>query len=358
MKKAALYDPYLDVLGGGEKFILSILKVLDDQRFDIEIFWDKDLTKEIRNRFNLSFRSLLFRPNLFKRDVSFIKKTSSLLQYDYFFYVTDGSYFFSPARRNFILCMVPDSRLYSMALLNRLKTANTSFISVSNFTKIHLQKCGVTSELLYPYIDSVFYEGGLSNKKEKIVLSVGRFFGGLHMKNHEVVISHFKKLSEAGTLQDYKLVLVGGLKKEDEVYFKNLAGLVKDRTDIVLKPNIAFKELSCLYKKTEFFWHFTGYGIDETKEPEKTEHLGITPLEAMASGCIVFCYRAGGPKELIEDGKTGFLFENQSELFKKMFSVINNKHAQEKIQKTARAFISENFSYDVFEKNVKKVLQI
>ncbi len=37
-KKAALYDPFLDVMGGGEKHILSILKVLEEKGFEIHIF--------------------------------------------------------------------------------------------------------------------------------------------------------------------------------------------------------------------------------------------------------------------------------------------------------------------------------
>jgi hypothetical protein len=43
-KKAALYDPYLDVMGGGEKHILSILQVLEHEGYEANVFWDHDLT--------------------------------------------------------------------------------------------------------------------------------------------------------------------------------------------------------------------------------------------------------------------------------------------------------------------------
>ena len=54
-KKAALYNPDLDILGGGEKHILSILRVLEDEGYEINIFWDKDLTNEIKTNFKLEF---------------------------------------------------------------------------------------------------------------------------------------------------------------------------------------------------------------------------------------------------------------------------------------------------------------
>ena len=46
IKRVALYDPYLDTLGGGEKHILSILEVFAEQGYEVNIFWDKNLTKE------------------------------------------------------------------------------------------------------------------------------------------------------------------------------------------------------------------------------------------------------------------------------------------------------------------------
>ena len=43
IKRVALYNPYLDTLGGGEKHILSILDVFAEQGYEINIFWDKNL---------------------------------------------------------------------------------------------------------------------------------------------------------------------------------------------------------------------------------------------------------------------------------------------------------------------------
>ena len=354
--KAALYDPYLDVLGGGEKHILSILKVLDEAGYEIDIFWDQDLTKGIKNRFNLSFQSLSFRPNVFKKNVSIITRTFSLMKFDYFFYVTDGSYFISPARKNFIFCMVPYKPLYDMNYLNKLKTANATFLSNSEFTQKHLLSWGINSKILYPYIDAAFFENQVPLKKEKIVLSIGRFFGGLHVKNHKVMISYFKKLSESGVLNGYKLILAGGLKDEDRAYFNTLLTLTENDSNILLKPNVTFDELLELYKKAEIYWHFTGFDVNEKENPEKTEHLGITPLEAMASSCLCFCYKAGGIKELVKDGENGFTFTTETELGKKISRILTDEKLKKEIQTKSRGFVMENFEYETFLGKARAIL--
>lgn len=102
----------------------------------------------------------------------------------------------------------------------------------------------------------------------------------------------------------------------------------------------------------------TGYGIDETKHPEMVEHLGITPLEAMASGCLTFCYNAGGPKEIIKDGQNGFLYNDNDELIKKLSRILNNQVMQYKIRSEAKKFIEANFTYEIFKKRVLDVLNL
>ena len=107
---------------------------------------------------------------------------------------------------------------------------------------------------------------------------------------------------------------------------------------------------------SEYFWHFTGLGTDEKINPEKVEHLGITPLEAMASGCLTFCYKAGGPKELIKDNDNGFLFSNVDDLVNKMIKVNSNETIQKKVIAREFQFVQENFSYEVFKRNVLRLI--
>ena len=358
IKKVALYNPYLDVLGGGEKHILSIIKVFEDFGFTPYIFWDRNLKKNIENRLGLNFKNLFFLPNVFKKKskLSIFKVLSTLKNFDYFFYVTDGSYFLSLAKKNFIFAMVPDKNLYQLNLINRLKLLNWQFITNSFFTSQWLKKWGINSYVITPYIDERLFKFK-NQKKEKIILSVGRFFSHLHSKKQDIIIKTFKKMKQKNFLfKNFKLILAGGLKEEDKGYFNYLQKIAANNQSIIFKPNISQKELYRLYQKATFFWHFTGYGVDEEKYPQNVEHLGITPLEAMAAGCLTFCYNAGGPRTLIKDGLNGFLFNSEKELIRKMENIIFDKRMQKNIKKNAYDFVFKNFSYEVFKEKVKKLI--
>ncbi len=356
---AALYDPYLDTLGGGEKHILSILKVLDDEGYEICIFWNKNLQSEIQQRFGLQYVNRLnFLPNIFTTSKPPINTWLTLRNFDFFLYVTNGSYFFSSAKRNFIFCMVPQRNLYQMNIINKLKTLNYKFITNSNFTQKWLNMWGITSHVIYPYVNSELIDIKVQNlKKEKIILTIGRFFGHLHSKKQSILISLFKQIKQTyPQFKNFKLIIAGGLKEEDKQYLSKLSSLVNDRLDIALETNFGYNRLIDLYRKSLFYVHFTGYGTDENVHPDQVEHLGIAPIEAMAGGCVVFCYNAGGPKEIIANGQNGFLFSNEKELVSNMLVVLDNQNLQKQIQLQAQKFVKDRFSYGVFKKRVKEVL--
>jgi len=353
-KTVALYSPYLDILGGGEKHILSILQVLEKEDYEINIFWDKNLQKEIENQFSLYFiNKIKWLPNIFKTN-SVIDKVSALRKFDMFFYVTDGSYFLSTAKKNYIFCMVPQKSLYQMSLINRLKTKNCSFICNSKYTQSWLTKWGIKTQVIYPYISDEFVNLDINHlQKENIILSVGRFFGHLHSKKQSEIINTFNKLKQDNpSYKDFKLILAGGLMQEDKLYFESLKKLVVNNPNIILLPNLPFPKLLDLYKKAKYFWHFAGYGVDENTTPELVEHLGITPLEAMAAGCLTYCYNAGGAKEIIQNNKNGFLFNNIDDLLGKM---IDYEKANNIVQ-YAHSYVKDNFGFKVFEKTVKEII--
>ena len=224
MKKVGIYDPFLDTLGGGEKYILSILQVLTENRYDVDIFWDKNISQEIKRRFQFDFiDSINFIPNIFKK-YSPIKKFITLKKYDCFFYMTDGSYFFSGAKNNYIYAMIPDRKLYDLKLSNRLKLQNYEFITHSDFTQKWLKKFKIDSKVIMPYLDKRLINQEIDlNKKEKTILSVGRFFSHLHSKRQDLMIKYFKELKkQSKEFSDYKLIFAGGLIDEDKKYFDGL----------------------------------------------------------------------------------------------------------------------------------------
>lgn len=357
-KKVALYNPFLDVMGGGEKHILSILKVIQDNGYEAFIFWDDDLSESFEQKLNLHFsEKIQFLPNIFPQ-ASIIDKAKRLNDFDIFLYVTNGSYFYSSAKKNIIFAMVPDKKLYDTSIITRLKLLNSQFISNSHYTQKWLQRWGTKSDVIYPYIDEEYIKIDVTAlKKEKIILSAGRFFKHLHSKRQDIMVETFKKLKkELPKLKDYKLVLAGSVKEEDKEYFEMVKTMVHDDKSILLKPNISHKQLSELYKSSQIYWHFAGYDVDENKNPDAVEHLGITPLEAMANGCIVLAYNAGGLKETVKDGKTGYLFSDINELKEKLSTVLSNKKDNKALISQAQQFVKDTFSYDVFKQRVNEVI--
>ncbi len=355
IKKAALYDPYLDILGGGEKHILSILKVLEDEGYEVAVFWDNDLRGEIKERFNLQFKTLHFQSNIFDQS-SPIKKIKKLCNFDILLYVTDGSYFFSSAKKTIVFSMVPDKKLYHMNLVNKLKTINSTFISNSHYTQTWLQKWGIQSRAIYPFVNDVFFEKKITHSKEPIILSVGRFFGHLHSKQHTEIINAFNLFSAIHP--EFKLVLIGGLKEEDKAYFQSLKQKIvqEKNNNIIFIPNASFTTLLEYYRRSTVLWHFAGFNVNEKLHPEQVEHLGMTPVEAMACKTIPFAVNKGGPKEIIQDGKNGFLFETVTELIEKTRMLISNKNLINKMQLCAISYAKTNFSYEIFGKKVKEIL--
>lgn len=354
-KTAALYNPYLDTLGGGERYSLSILKVLEDEGYDVIVFWDKNISLQLKKRFNFKFRNLKFLKNIFTTKTNFIEKQKILAGLDILIYLTDGSYFISTATSNFVYAMVPKKELFSQDLKNKLILLNWQFITHSKFTQKFLSQWKINSEVLYPYLDENFVNSKLESK-EKIILTVGRFFTHLHAKKHDKIIKLFKK--NKGKFPEFKLILAGGLKKEDQQYFDYLKKIARGDRSIEFKTNISFDELLALYRKSMIYWHFAGFGIDENKNPELVEHFGLTPLEAMASGCIVFIYNAGGPRELIQNGKNGFLFDSEKDLINKTLRVMQDETLQKTIRIAARRFVKKDFGYNFFRDNVMKVLKL
>lgn len=241
-----------------------------------------------------------------------------------------------------------------MNLENKIKLMNWKFITHSEFTKNFLTKWGVQSTVLFPFLNNDLLYSKENVVRKKQILTVGRFFSHLHAKKHDEIIKTFRRNKKY--FPGFSLVLAGGLQDSDKEYFSHLQQLAAGDKDIIFKVNISYKELNTLYKESLIYLHFAGFGIDPNTNPELVEHFGITPLEAMAAGCVPFVYNAGGPAEIIQDGKTGFVFDSEQELVQKMKNLIADTTLQEKIRSDASKYVRSLFSYELFVKNVKKII--
>ena len=65
--KAAIYDPYLDTLGGGERYCLSVAEILVKHDYEVDIFWSgqQDILEKAKNRFALDLSKINLVPDIF-----------------------------------------------------------------------------------------------------------------------------------------------------------------------------------------------------------------------------------------------------------------------------------------------------
>ena len=89
--RIGVFDPYLDDLGGGEKYMVSIASYLS-QKHQVDIFWNNpaDLRKLVE-RFSLNVSKINLVNNIFSGQVSFPERVQKSRSYDVIILLSDGS---------------------------------------------------------------------------------------------------------------------------------------------------------------------------------------------------------------------------------------------------------------------------
>lgn len=349
MKQALIYDPYLDTLGGGERYTFSFVEFLLNQGWKVDVLWsNKNHQQELISRLNLKIQN-----------ATFINKPSSRLQlwqlskqYNACFWLSDGSIPFLLSGNNILHFQVPFHDLGGYSLLNQLKLKTINHVVCnSQFTQKFIDREYQThSQVIYPPVETAAFKPG---QKENYILSVGRFSQLLQSKRQDVLIKAFINLFNSG-LKNWRLVIAGATGIGGDEYFTKLQQLAKGYP-IELVNTPSFTTLQQLYARAKIFWYAAGYEIDETQEPEKVEHFGITTVEAMSAGCVPLVHAKGGPKEVIIDGQNGYLWKNLQNLsFYTQKLILNHKllntlsyHAQ---------LTSSNYSKEKFNQHFNKII--
>jgi glycosyltransferase involved in cell wall biosynthesis len=191
-------------------------------------------------------------------------------------------------------------------------------IANSSFTSDWIAKrWGLPSTILYSPIDMESFQFSYK-EKEKIILSVGRFFNGNNNKKQKEMALAFIKMTRDGIIPDcWRLILVGARHKDNLKhinYFEEIEEICKGHDKIEIRPDLAFLDLRDCYKRASIYWHASGWGEDESVHPENFEHFGITTCEAMASGCIPVVYDAAGQREIVYSEEVGYRYSDYQTL--------------------------------------------
>lgn len=356
--KVAIYSPYLDTFGGGERYVLTIAEVLSSEA-SVELLFDnhlyslgaESLKKDLGERFGLDLSKVSVCKAPIGRGTNPIERFLFFKKYDILFYLTDGSIFYPSSKKNILHIQSPLLGEPAKSLWGKLKLKGWDLIIYnSQFTKKYSQNnWPLSSKIIYPPVDTDKIKP--SNKK-KYILSVGRFFGYLKDKKHEVMIKVFKDLKNSKKIDGWSLHLVGAASKGDEFYLRKLRSLSKGFS-INFYPNLEYNALISLYGQSSIYWHASGY---QENDPTKMEHFGISTVEAMAAACVPVVVNQGGQTEIVENEKTGFLWDSLEDLEKFTTLLVNDQNLRSKLSQNA-VLASQKFSKKSFEGAILNLLK-
>ncbi len=336
--RIGIYDPYLDDLGGGEKYMMTVAAYLS-QTHEVTVFWDdKDDLGKLSERFLLDLGKVKIEKNIFSSKVSLLERLFKTRNYDAIFVLTDGSIPFIFSKKLFIHVQQPLLSASNISWKNKLKLSRvTSVFYNSKFTKSFNDKIfpNTKNTVIYPPVEIL----AKNLAKENIILHVGKFrvanVNSEDYKKQQIMADAFKAMVDKG-LKNWKLIIATSINDESDPRFRNMIDSGKNYPIkfLVNKNNI---ELWDIYSKAKIYWHASGFGEDLENHPEYAEHFGISTVEAMGAGAVPVVINAGGQKEIITDKNDGFLWNSLDELTEKTKLLINDKDLWEKMSEAARS---------------------
>ncbi|MGD0577291.1 MAG: glycosyltransferase [Bryobacteraceae bacterium] len=239
-----------------------------------------------------------------------------------------------PARRGIYMCMFPHrmrgrvetdprdgaaQRMYEigvnrlLGMTPRVLDSYQAITANSAFTAHWIERMwGRSADVVY----SSGVPMGPPGVKEKIILHVGRFTAprSLGYKHQHTLVEAFRRMTDLQA-QGWQLHCAGNA-LPDRHSAEALASLLEVAAGLPVHvhANAPFPVLRDLYRRASIYWHATGYGSSEELHPDRQEHFGLTVVEAMSAGAVPVVLRSGGPKETIQDGVTGYLWDSLDDL--------------------------------------------
>src|SRR3989344_233683 len=139
--KAAIYNPYLDTLGGGERYTVGVIQSFIAKGYKVYVEWqDKAIIEKLEKRFGVSLNGTSVVDNIERGD-----------GYDLCFWISDGSIPTLKARKNILHFQVPFHHTGGNNLLNKMKLFRVDkIVCNSQFTKKFIDReYGVESIVIY-----------------------------------------------------------------------------------------------------------------------------------------------------------------------------------------------------------------
>ena len=352
--RIGIYNRYWNTRGGGEKHSGAAAEALSaDHEVDLishEPFEPAQVARALN--LDLSRTRRVLWPNVPDGEATELTRP-----YDVFVNSTYGSCLPSRAQRSAYLVFFPQAVNHSwLARFSRRGPPSSGFlrtysvlIANSDYTRAWIKRRWKRAAVtLPPPVDVAFFRAPPDARKDRRVLSVGRFFEGSGNKKHREMIAAFRRLCDRGLLPPgWRLRLVGNVHRERPehvAYFDQVTSLAQGYPIDVL-PDLPIDELRAEYHAAAIYWHAAGWQEDDARNPERMEHFGISTCEAMSAGCVPVVIAKAGQLELVEDAINGFTFLDEGALIERTLQCMRLHEAGELVP-LARAAASSTARFD------------
>lgn len=242
-------------------------------------------------------------------------------------------------------------RLFSSAfstILNLLERANFSL-----------------SDMLIVYTESAVAFLNLGRYKQKLVTTGARYIDTnlfqikKELKKRKNLIGYIGRLEVGKGVMNFVEAVSRISKKQSNLkFFLGGHGPLRDRIEDELRSSNIAQEVEMVgwipHDKVADY-------LNELKLfvlPSYSEGLPTGVLEAMACGTPVLATPVGGVPDVIKDGETGFILEDNSPecIAENVIRALNHPNLEE-IVKKARNIIEERYNYDAAVERYKKILK-
>jgi len=400
VSKVAIYNPYFETKGGGEKVCLALAESLQrDLGCEVYLVSHKEVdVQDLSDYFKLDLSNIRVMtvdfdtfaqkvlahmpiPGRIRNIISDWKVSRAIKKGNFDMFINNcyQSNMPSPIKNSVYMCMFPQrlkGNAADISMVKRVYITIANFLSrlllhpgsaspidtyqriVANsaYTQSFITKLwGKDSMILYPICDNMAKpEAG----KEKLILHVGRFFanvGESHHKRQDFLLESFAKLTELHK-DGWRLCFAGSV-AQDVGALQYILTLLDDARGLPVdfRFNSSFADLRDLFNDATIYWHATGFGSDPEKHPERQEHFGITTVEAMSAGAIPVVINSAGQKESVIDGETGYLWDDQKTLIARTEEIIAMPKAQQAKLRDAAIHAAKRYDSVAFRKNVDEV---
>ena len=348
-RKAIVYTPEPLTPGGGERYILTLFERLTkshDVVFVTPHPYSRIRVRDLAQGFGLDLSAIELRV---EADEPWDEVEVQ---------VVTGNHVVPPAparaRVNLFHCQFPFPMETPLDAERRGRLAGYDRILVnSRFTALHvasslngLQLPDVPIDVLPP--PSRQLAAAAKSQDVFRILSVGRFFRGGHSKRQDLLIDAFSLLL-ARSSAPMELHFAGSSHPapENMDYLAELMAAAKGRP-IHFHVNAATQDLDALNVSANIYWHGTGLGRDLVTQPWAAEHFGISIVEAMSTGAVPLALASGGAREIIQHGKSGFLYDTVDALVEETLGLIDGPEDRRRRMAAAAAARARDYSVEAF----------